>query len=130
MINFEHPLPIYSTEALGAQNASDQQDTNGLANGSQLPNDDSNTPTTYNQRDMLEEIGETFNITNMSSINNVLRSSSYQDLFSVTLDEFRNLTMSNIVDDSSSDETNDLEELDAINFNEGCNTESDNSLRC
>lgn len=79
---------------------------------------------------MLDEIEETFNITNLSSINTVLRSSSYQDLFSVTLDEFRNLTLNNIVDDSSSDENNDTEDLGTINFNESSNAENVNTLRC
>lgn len=90
----------------------------------------SNSTTPYNRRDMLDEIEETFNITNLSSINTVLRSSSYQDLFSVTLDDFRNLTLNNIVDDSSSDENNDAEELGSINFNESSNAENVNTLRC
>lgn len=80
---------------------------------------------------MLEEIEETFNITNLSSINSALRSSSsYQDLFSVTLDEFRNLTLNNIVEDSSSDDNNDADHLDEINFSDSCSTENVNTLRC
>lgn len=53
-------------------------------------------------RDMLDEIEETFNITNPSSINTSFRPTS-QDFFSSTLDEFRNLTLNNIADDSSDD---------------------------
>lgn len=60
---------------------------------------------------MLDEIEATFNITNLSSINNSFRSTSQlDDLFSLTLDEFRNLTLNNIADDSSSDENNEDDE--------------------
>lgn len=50
---------------------------------------------------MFDEIGETFNIINPSSINNSFRSNSQIDeFFTVTLDEFRNLALNNIVDES------------------------------
>lgn len=64
---------------------------------------------------MLDEIEATFNITNLSSINNSFRSTTQlDDLFSLTLDEFRNLTMNNIADDSSSDDddNNEFDETD------------------
>lgn len=77
----------------------------------------SNFISSYNRRDMLDEIEETFNITNLSSINNSFRpTSQLDDFFSITLDEFRNLTMNNIADDSSSDENN--EDDDAVHFPE------------
>lgn len=67
-----------------------------------------NSSSSYNRRDMLNEIEETFNITNLSSINNSFRPTSQQSdgFFSITLDDFRNLTLNNIADDSSSDENN------------------------
>lgn len=56
-------------------------------------------------RNMLDEIEETFNITNPSSINTLFRpTSQINDFFSTTLDEFRNITINNIADDSSEDE--------------------------
>lgn len=124
---------FYNAESVSIQNSTaGHREAIVIASGPELPNDFRNEsdPTTLNRRDMLDQMEETFNNTNLTSINNVLRSSSYQDLFSVTLDEFRNLTTSNIVDDSSSDENNEIEELDTIHFNRSCNTESDNPLRC
>lgn len=75
----------------------------------------SNISSTYNRRDMLDEIEETFNITNLSSINNSFRPTSQHSdgFFSITLDDFRNLTLNNIADDSSSDENNGDGEEDA-----------------
>ncbi|XP_031635361.1 uncharacterized protein LOC116348481 [Contarinia nasturtii] len=68
-------------------------------------------------RDMLDEIEETFNITNPSSINTSFRpTSQINDFFSSTLDEFRNLTLNNIVDDSSDE--NDDEDTAHNNFAE------------
>lgn len=66
---------------------------------------------------MLDEIEETFNITNLSSINNSFRPTSQHSdgFFSITLDDFRNLTLNNIADNSSSsssDENNGDEEDD------------------
>lgn len=74
----------------------------------------SNFGSSYNRRDMLDEIEETFNITNFSSINNSFRSTTSQSdgIFSITLDDFRNLTLNNIADDSSSDENNEEEDDD------------------
>lgn len=68
----------------------------------------SNFGSSYNRRDMLNEIEETFNITNLSSINNSFRPTQHgsDGFFSITLDDFRNLTLNNIADDSSSDENN------------------------
>lgn len=117
-------------DAANAQlNDTNDGTSNSQSSGSSSNRNDSVTP--YNRRDMLEEIGETFNITNMSSINSSLRSSSsYQDHFSDTLDEFRNLTLNNIDDDSSSDENNDAEHPDEINFSDSCSTDNVNTLRC
>lgn len=83
-------------------------------------NSSSNFSSPYNRRDMLDEIEETFNITNFSSINNSFRPTSHgsDGFFSITLDDFRNLTLNNIADDSSSDENNeddDDEDDDDVN---------------
>lgn len=68
---------------------------------------------------MLDEIEATFNITNLSSINNSFRSSSQlDDLFSLTLDEFKNLALNNIADDSSDDNNEDDE---AVHFDDETN---------
>lgn len=67
-------------------------------------NDNGNINST-GRRELLDEIEETLNITNPSSINSSFRSSgtNIEDFFSITLDDFRNLTLSNIADDSSDD---------------------------
>lgn len=77
-------------------------------------NSSSNFSSPYNRRDMLDEIEETFNITNFSSINNSFRPTSHgsDGFFSITLDDFRNLTLNNIADDSSSDENNEGDDDD------------------
>lgn len=83
-------------------------------------NSSSNFTSSYNRRDMLDEIEETFNITNFSSINNSFRPTSHgggggsnsDGFFSITLDDFRNLTLNNIADDSSSDENNEDDDED------------------
>lgn len=64
------------------------------------------------RRELLDEIEETLNITNPSSINNSIRSSgtNIEDFFSITLDDFRNLTLSNIADDSSDDSDNERDD--------------------
>lgn len=112
----------------GVNNVNDGMDAeqgDDRLNGSQLSSsssssNSSNFNSSYNRRDMLDEIEETFNITNLSSINNSFRSTSHQldDFFSVTLDEFRNLTMNNIADDSSSSDENNDDEDSTVNFNE------------
>lgn len=85
----------------------------------------SNFGSSYNRRDMLDEIEETFNITNFSSINNSFRPTSQSDgFFSITLDDFRNLTLNNIADDSSSDENN--EDDDAVHFSEDTSSFAEN----
>lgn len=67
-------------------------------------------------RDMLDEIEETFNITNPSSINTSFRTTSQlNNFFHSTLDEFRNLTLNNIADDSSDD---NVEDDDSNHFQE------------
>lgn len=71
----------------------------------------SNSSLNNTSRDMLDEIEETFNITNPSSINTSFRPTS-QDFFSSTLDEFRNLTLNNIADDSSDDNDDNDEDDD------------------
>lgn len=88
----------------------------------------SNVTTAYNQtgqlpsssnsgRDMLDEIEETFNISNPSSINTSFRpTSQLNDFFSSTLDEFRNLTLNNIAEDDSSDDN--VEDYDTTQFQE------------
>lgn len=110
------PISVSSDGVNNSNNGLDaEQDDDGL-NSSQLSSsssssNSSNFNSSYNRRDMLDEIEETFNITNLSSINNSFRSTQLDDFFSVTLDEFRNLTMNNIADDSSSsDENNDDED--------------------
>lgn len=92
-----------------------------LSSSSESSSSSSNFISSYNRRDMLDEIEETFNITNLSSINNSFRPSQLDDFFSITLDEFRNLTMNNIADDSSSDENN--EDDDAVRFPDEENTQ-------
>lgn len=82
-------------------------------------------------RDMLDEIEETFNITNPSSINTSFRPTS-QDFFSSTLDEFRNLTLNNIADDSSDDnddnDDDDDDNDDTVRFDDNRNfAENQNS---
>lgn len=57
---------------------------------------------------MLDEIEDTFNITNLSSIN-IQSTLQLDDFFSLTLDEFR------IADDSSSDENNEEDETIHVN---------------
>lgn len=71
---------------------------------------------------MLDEIEETFNITNPLSINTSFSrpASQLNDFFSSTLDDFRNLTLNNIVDDSS-------DENDATNFHDDTNNFGDSS---
>lgn len=115
-----------SVSSEGINNLNDgmdaEQEDDGL-NGSQLStssssSNSSNFNSSSNRRDMLDEIEETFNITNLSSINNSFRSTQLDDFFSLTLDEFRNLTMSNIADDSSSSDENNDDEDNTVNFNE------------
>lgn len=129
-VKIKNSILLALVDAANAQlNDTNDGTSNSQSSGSSSNRNDSVTP--YNRRDMLEEIGETFNITNMSSINSSLRSSSsYQDHFSDTLDEFRNLTLNNIDDDSSSDENNDAEHPDEINFSDSCSTDNVNTLRC
>lgn len=57
------------------------------------------------RRELLDEIEETMNISNPSSINNSFGTSSthLDDFFKITLNDFRHLASSNIVDDSSDD---------------------------
>lgn len=66
----------------------------------------SSAPNLYTRRELLDEIEETMNISNPSSINNSFCSTStnLEDFFKITLDDFKNLAMSNIADDSSDDE--------------------------
>lgn len=101
-------------------------------------NSSSNFSSSYNRRDMLDEIEETFNITNFSSINNSFRPTSHgsDGFFSITLDDFRNLTLNNIADDSSSDENNedddeDDDDVDAttVHFPDGTDTNPSNATR-
>lgn len=99
-------------------------------------NSSSNFSSSYNRRDMLDEIEETFNITNFSSINNSFRPTSHgsDGFFSITLDDFRNLTLNNIADDSSSDENNEDDDEDdddaaTVHFPDGNNTNSANATR-
>lgn len=71
----------------------------------------STTPSTSNayiQRELLDEIEETLNISNPSSINNSFgTTANLDDFFKMTLNDFKNLTMSNIADDSSDDNNDD-----------------------
>lgn len=64
-----------------------------------------NSESSNSSRDMLDEIEETFNITNPSSINTSFRPTSQDFLSSLT--SLSNLTLNNIADDSSSDENDD-----------------------
>ncbi|XP_055307307.1 E3 ubiquitin-protein ligase rnf146-like isoform X2 [Sitodiplosis mosellana] len=77
-----------------------------------IANSESSSSSSINNtsRDMLDEIEETFNITNPSSINTSFRPTS--DFFSSTLNEFRNLTLNNIADDSSDDNGDDYDDDD------------------
>lgn len=131
---------ISDASGLGAStplNTSASQDQNGDYSTIQLSSSSessssSNFISSYNRRDMLDEIEETFNITNLSSINNSFRPiSQLDDFFSNTLDEFRNLTMNNIADDSSSDENNDDDDDDdddaAVHFPEENSNFAENS---
>lgn len=63
----------------------------------------------YNRRELLDEIEETLNISNPSSINNSFgtTSTNLDDFFKMTLNDFKNLTMNNIADDSSDDNNDD-----------------------
>lgn len=123
--NFENLIlfSIFHADGSSILNDANDLEQDDLNDGAQLSSssssNSSNFNSSYNRRDMLDEIEETFNITNLSSINNSFRSTSHQldDFFSVTLDEFRNLTMNNIADDSSSDENND-EDDSTVHFNE------------
>lgn len=66
------------------------------------------TSNAYNRRELLDEIEETLNISNPSSINNSFgTTTNLDDFFKMTLDDFKNLTMSNIADDSSDDNDDD-----------------------
>lgn len=98
---------------IGSSDASNDYGVAQLSSSSDSSSSSSNFSSSYNRRDMLDEIEETFNITNFSSINNSFRPTSQSDgFFSITLDDFRNLTLNNIADDSSSDENNEDEEED------------------
>ena len=60
------------------------------------------------RRELLDEIEETLNISNASSINHSTMSANHiDDFFSIALDDFRNLTINNIATDSSSDDDDD-----------------------
>lgn len=66
------------------------------------------TSNAYNRRELLDEIEETLNISNPSSINNSFGTTTHlDDFFKITLNDFKNLTMSNIADDSSDDNNDD-----------------------
>lgn len=117
------PISISSSGLNNSSGVIDVEQDDDTLNGSQLlssssSSNSSNFNSSYNRRDMLDEIEETFNITNLSSINNSFRSTQLDDIFSVTLDEFRNLTMNNIADDSSSSDENNDDEENTVNFNE------------
>lgn len=102
-----------SNDVMDAEQVDDGLNSSQLSSSSSSSNS-SNFNSSYNRRDMLDEIEETFNITNLSSINNSFRSTQLDDFFSVTLDEFRNLTMNNIADDSSSSDENNEDEDNTI----------------
>lgn len=71
------------------------------------------TSNAYNRRELLDEIEETLNISNPSSINNSFgTTTNLDDFFKMTLDDFKNLTMSNIADDSSDDNNDDDDDDD------------------
>lgn len=72
----------------------------------------SNRSDNSTSRGMLDEIEETFNITNPSSINTSFLSTPTSHFFSSTLDEFRNLTLNNIADDSSDENVEDDDDDD------------------
>lgn len=103
----------YQTEANSASTVIDDNTTNIILNqntsATRRRSDDVTTPDSASnssgRRELLDEIEETLNITNPSSINNSIRSTgtNIEDFFSITLDDFRNLTLSNIADDSSDD---------------------------
>lgn len=76
-----------------------------------ISSENSSSSSSSTSRDMLDEIEETFNITNPASINTSFRPTS-QDFFSSTLDEFKVLTLNNIADDSSDDNDDDDDDDD------------------
>lgn len=107
-----------SNDGVDAEQDDDGLNSSQILSSSSSSNNSSNFNSSYNRRDMLDEIEDTFNITNLSSINNSFRSTQLDHFFSVTLDEFRNLTMNNIADDSSSSDENNDDEESTVNFNE------------
>lgn len=144
IVSFSSYLSIYLDSASGrdALNITGSSDSSNdymvvQLSSSSDSNSSSNFSSSYNRRDMLDEIEETFNITNFSSINNSFRPTSHgsDGFFSITLDDFRNLTLNNIADDSSSDENNEDEEDDddddaaAVHFAEDNNTDPSNVPR-
>lgn len=81
-----------------------------------------------NRRGLLDEIEETLTIENPSSINTSFGSTStnLEDFFTITLDDFKNLTMSNIADDSSDENNDDDDDDDDENYdNENCGSFGD-----
>lgn len=113
-------------DALNTSATSEPGNDYGTVQLSSSSDSSTSSISSYNRRDMLDEIEETFNITNLSSINNSFRpTSQLDDFFSITLDEFRNLTMNNIADDSSSDENNEDDDA-AVHFTEDDSNFADN----
>lgn len=108
----EDPTPVTTTLANAHVNGvSDEVPAAG-----ENEHRDSPTPSTsyastsnaYNRRELLDEIEETLNISNPSSINNSFGTTTHLDeFFKITLNDFKNLTMSNIADDSSDDNNDD-----------------------
>lgn len=79
----------------------------GSATGFVCTNSNSSTA----RRDLLDEVEETLNIANVQSINTP---PNLEDFFSLTIDEFRSLALSNIAD-TSSESDNDDDDDDDIN---------------
>lgn len=81
--------------------------------GSSASTSYASTSNAYNRRELLDEIEETLNISNPSSINNSFGTTTHlDDFFKMTLNDFKNLTMSNIADDSSDDNNDDDDDDD------------------
>lgn len=82
----------------------------------------SSAPNLYTRRELLDEIEETMNISNPSSINSSFGSTTtnLEDFFRITLDDFKHLALSNVADDSSDDDEEQLDNGD--NFGDQTST--------
>lgn len=72
-----------------------------------LSNSSSGSSIEFNRRELLDEVEETLNMSNAAASSSINSPPNLEDFFSLTIDEFRSLALTNIAESSSDDDSDE-----------------------